>query len=136
MGSGIKDLIQKLAHLVTQLMTLIDLFSFPWHQFPFHTMVTIVVIIQCCQEDQETSFMMFLVKCLALVKALKSIGHHNHFSTLWIENELCLLCSYCCGLNKTEHTSHFSLYLLTHSWVFLPVLSLHPSSWRDSKQSE
>lgn len=62
---------------------------------------------------------MFLVKCLPLVEAPKNIGFGD-----W-EWTRCHLCSYCCGVNKSEPTSHFSLYLLTHSWVSLPVLSLH-----------
>lgn len=46
------------------------------------------------------------------------------------------MCSYCCGVNKTEASPHFSLYLLTHSRVFLPVIQLHPSSLRDSQRPE
>lgn len=46
------------------------------------------------------------------------------------------MCSYCCGVNKTEPSPRFSLYLLTHSWVFLPVIYLHPSSLRDSQRPE
>lgn len=41
------------------------------------------------------------------------------------ENELCHLCSYCCGVNKPEPNSHFSLYLLTHSGF--PACHIPPS---------
>lgn len=69
-------------------------------------------------------------------QSLKSIDHYNHVSTLQIENRLCHLCSCRCGVNKPEPTSHFSFYLLTHPWVFLPVIFLHSSWLKDRIQSE
>lgn len=112
-----------------------NLFCFPWPQLLLHNMViTTVITTQCCQEDQESTdgirYTKFLVKCLVYHKYWKVLAIIIISQSCRGKFTLYHMCSCCCGVNKPEPSPCFSLYLITHTWVFLPVIFLHPSSLR------
>ena len=96
--------------------------------------MTTVITIQCCQEDHKsmegTRYVKFLVKCLVYHKYWKVLAIIIISQSCRGKFILYHMCSCCCGVNKPEPHPRFSLYLITHTWVFLPVIFLHPSSLR------
>lgn len=90
--------------------------------------ITTVITTQCCQEDHEstdaTRYVKFLVKCLVYHKYWKVLAVIIISQSCRGKFTLYHMCSCCYGVNKPEPHPHFSLYLITHTWVFLLVIFL------------